>query len=108
MAPDGNDCKAAPSPHSAHTHRPSVFLPRYVHWLDKRGGKYIVVVLWVAILVIGIVGVVQVFPSLKLSVRTRCLCVRRLVIRVTDCHTVRLVWDLQRLTPFREVQTTQH
>ena len=48
--------------------RPGTIHARFVAWLD-RGGKYFVVLAWLAILVVGIVGVVRVFPSLKLSVR---------------------------------------
>lgn len=50
--------------------RPGTLHHRFVAWLD-RGGKYLVVLVWVAILVVGLVGVVRVFPSLKLSVCPR-------------------------------------
>jgi hypothetical protein len=47
--------------------RPGTIHGRFVAWLD-RGGKYFMVLAWVAILAVGIVGVARVFPSLKLSV----------------------------------------
>lgn len=77
-----------PSAHHAGHHHHSVLLSRYVRWLDQRGGKYVVVLVWLAIVAVGIAGVVQTFPSLKLAVRrTHTLSPAPLCLRLARrCH----------------------
>jgi hypothetical protein len=53
------------------------WLQSYASWLQRR--KHLVVLAWLCLLGGGIVGVTFVFPSLKLSVRTR---VQRLALVV--------------------------
>jgi hypothetical protein len=70
VAPPGD---AAPSGDAAAPPRRDA-IARYVHFLQR--WRVAVILLWVAIVAVGMVGIINVFGNLKLQARPRARCAR--------------------------------